>query len=66
MLFTNVCEMFIHSRYREPGVRLFLGFLVSSLCFVHAGGLGFGFLPPGVYKTWVLLVCLFLVTPLGR
>ena len=43
-----------------------LGFLVSSLCFVHTGGLGFGFLPPGVYKAWVLLVCLFWVTPLGR
>ena len=42
------------------------GFLVSSLCFVHTGGLGLGFLPPGVYKTWVLLVCLFWVTPFGR
>ena len=67
MLLTNVCERFIHSCYGELGEWLFLGFLVSSLCFVHAGGIGFGFLPPGVYKTWVLLVCLlFLVTPLGR
>ena len=48
------------------GVWLFLGFLVSSLCFVHAGGIGFVFLPPGVYKTWVLLVCFFFWSrPLG-
>ena len=66
MLFTNLCERFIRSGYGEFGVLLFLGFLVSSLCFVHAGGLGVGFSPPGVYKTWVLLVCLFWVTPLGR
>ena len=43
MLFTNVCERFIHSCYGELGVWLFLGFLVSSLCFVHAGGIWFGF-----------------------
>ena len=43
MLFTNMCEMFICSCYGEFGGWLFLGFLVSSLCFVHAGGIGFGF-----------------------
>ena len=33
---------------------------------MHAGGFGVGFLPPGVYKTWVLLVCLFFGSrPLG-
>ena len=48
------------------GGLLFLVFLVSSLYFVHAGGFGFGFLPPCVYKVWVLLVCLFWVSPLGR
>ena len=30
-------------RLQEFGVQLFLGFLVSSLCFVHAGGCGVGF-----------------------
>ena len=64
MLLTNLCERFI--RYREFLEWLFLGFLVSSLCFVHGGGFGFDSLPPGVYKTWVLLVCLFLVAPIGR
>ena len=48
------------------GIVVFFGFLVSSLCFVHAGGLGFCFFPLGVHKTWVLLVCLFWVPPLGR
>ena len=43
MLFTNLCERFIRSCYGEFGRWLFLGFLVSSLCFVHAGGIGFGF-----------------------
>ena len=37
-------------------------FLLCVLCMLEV--LGLGFLPPGVYKTWVLLVCLFWVTPL--
>ena len=43
MLFTNLCERFIRSGDGEFGVYLFLGFLGSSLCFVHAGGFGVGF-----------------------
>ena len=43
MLSTNLCERFIRSSYGEFGEKLFLGFLVSSWCFVHAGGFGVGF-----------------------
>ena len=42
-MFTNMCEKFIRSCYGEFWVELFLGFLVSSLCFVHAGGIGLDF-----------------------
>ena len=39
-------------------------FLLCVLCILEV--LGLVFFPPGVHKTWVLLVCLFWVTPLGR
>ena len=38
-------------------------FLLCVLCMMEVWG--WVFLPPGVYKTWVLLVCLFWVSPLG-
>ena len=38
-------------------------FLLCVLCMLEVWG--WVFLPPGVYKTWVLLVCLFWVSPLG-
>ena len=43
MLFTNMCERFIRLCYGEFGVWLFLGFFVSSLCFVHSGVIGWAF-----------------------
>ena len=66
MLFTNMCERFIRLCYGEFGFRLFLGFFVSSLCFVHSGCNWLGLLPLVVFRAWVLLVCLFSVTFLGR
>ena len=44
---------------------VFLGFLVSSWCFVHMGSARFAGLPV-VHKAWVTLVCLLLDTPFGR
>ena len=64
-MFTNLCERFIRSGYREFGVQLFLGFLVSSLCFVHAGGLGVGFFTSWCVQDLGLVVCLSGSRPLG-
>ena len=65
MLLTNMCERFIRSCYGEFGVWLFLGFFVSSLCFVHSWGNWLGLLPSVVFRAWVLLVCLFRFRSLG-
>ena len=45
MLLTNMCEGFIRSCYGEFGVWPFLGFFVSSLCFVHSWGNWLGQFP---------------------
>ena len=66
MLFTNLCERFIRSGYGNLGYSCFWAFwfLLCALCMLEV--LGLVFLPPSVYKAWVLLVCLFFGSrPLG-